>query len=203
MTQNLAELERSPVLTDSFVELAGRVPTTDEFAEMAERWVQNPADRISSQLDELAVLYNGRIDRTTFYDFNGRNHQFDTFATRDADGEELEEIYTVYSRFSSQEQGYVREYSVTVLEADGHSYHMGIGRDGLSIQSTRQGGRAEVVDVEERDRLVMDFLYRSLIATVRTTDRPLQERQDADLDALIKLEQRTYDGRRKVVTATE
>lgn len=198
MIQLTIEQERTTLPTDSFVALAERVPTQEEIVEMAERWTEDPAQRIAGQLDELALLYDGRTDRTTFYDFNGRNHQYDTFATRDADGELLEEIYTIHSSYSAS-HGYARAYSVTVLEGERAAYRMTVARGELGIMR----GDEPVLDQDERDRLVTDFLYRSLIATVRSTDRSSDERIDADLDALIKLERRTYDGRRKVVTATE
>jgi hypothetical protein len=197
MTQTV-EQERTVGQVESFVAVAERVPTQEEIVEMAELWTQDPAERIARQLDELALLYDGRTDRHTFYDFQGRNHQYDTFATRDADGDQLEEIYTIYSSYSAS-HGHVRTYSLKVLEGQEAAYRMTVAGGELTV--LREG--EPVLDEAERDRLVTDFLYRSLIATVRTTDRSFQDRIDADLDALIKLEKRTYDGRRKVVTATD
>lgn len=197
MTQTTRERERTSVPTDSFVQLAERVPTELEIAELADQWVQNPAERIASQLDELALLYDGRTERQTFYDFQGRNHQFDSFATRDASGNQLEEIYTVYAKYSSL-HGSTRDYSVTVLNEAAEHYRLSVSNGELSVK--RANSDREVVDSAEREALITDFLYRSLIATVRTTDRGVEERESADLDALIKLEQRFY-GRRKVTSA--
>ena len=197
MLRTAVERERVSAPTQSFVELAERVPTADEMVELATQWVENPAVRIASQLDELAFLYDGRTDRQTFYDFNGRNHQFDSFATRDAAGGELEEIYTVYTKYSAQ-HGTTKTYAVTVLAGSEEGYRMAVSEGELSIRRARTN--SEVTDESERDALVVDFLYRSLIATVRTTDRDISQREDADLDALIKLERRFYDGR-KVVSA--
>ncbi len=197
MTQTTLERERTMVPTDSFVKLAERVPTETEIAELAGRWVQDPAERIASQLDELALLYDGRTERQTFYDFQGRDHQFDSFATRDASGNELEEIYTVYSKYSAQ-HGSTREYSVTVLNEAAEHYRLTVTGGELSVR--RASSDHEVVDPSEREALITDFLYRSLIATVRTTDRGVAEREAADLDALVKLERRFYGGR-KVTSA--
>jgi len=192
--------ERTSRQTESFVAVAERVPTQDEITEMAERWTQDPAERIASQLDELAVLYDGRTDRQTFYDFQGRNHQYDVFATRDASGDRLEEVYTIHSSYSAL-HGHAKEYSVTVLDIDGRNaaYRMSVAKGELAIHR----GRRQVFDSAERDRLVTDFLYRSLIATVRTAERSLEAREDADLDALIKLERRMHDGRRKAMAYDE
>jgi hypothetical protein len=200
MTQRTIEQERINAPTDSFVAVAERVPTNEEIVEMAEQWTNDPAERIASQLDELAVLYDGRTDRTTFYDFQGRNHQYEVFATRDAAGEQLEEVYTILSSYSAL-HGHTKAYSVTVLDVDGRNaaYRLSVTKGELAVFQ----GMQPVHSVEERDRLVADFLYRSLVATVRTTERSFEAREDADLDALIKLERRLYDGRRKVVARDE
>lgn len=200
MTQRTIEQERINAPTNSFVAVAERVPTNEEIIEMAEQWTKDPAERIASQLDELAVLYDGRTDRTTFYDFQGRSHQYDAFATRDAAGEQLEEVYTIHSSYSAW-HGQAKTYSVTVLDLDGQNaaYRMSVANGELAVHR----GEEPVRDPEERDRLVTDFLYRSLIATVRTTERSFEAREDADLDALIKLERRSYGGRRKVVARDE
>lgn len=200
MTHVAIEQERIIAPTDSFVAVAERVPTNEEIVEMAELWTTDPAERIASQLDELAVLYDGRTDRTTFYDFQGRSHQYDTFATRDAAGEQLEEVYTIHSSYSAL-HGHAKAYSVTVLDVDGRkaAYRMSVAKGELAIHR----GEKPVLESAERDRLVTDFLYRSLIATVRSTERSPGAREDADLDALVKLEQRTYDGRRKAMAYDE
>lgn len=200
MTQRTIEQERINAPTDTFVAVAQRVPSNEEILEMAELWTTDPAERIASQLDELAVLYDGRTDRTMFYDFQGRNHQYDAFATRDASGEQLEEVYTIHSSYSAL-HGHTKDYSVTVLDVDGRNaaYRMSVAKGNLAIYR----GKQPVVDSAERDRLVTDFLYRSLIATVRTTERSPEAREDADLDALVKLERRMHDGRRKSMAYDE
>ena len=90
-----------------------------------------------------------------------------------------------------------------MLGEDGsEGYHMTIQGDQLSIQVARAGISLEVTDSDARDQYVEDFFYRSLIATVRSTERDSAERDAADLDALAKLHHRLYQGP-KVVTSVD
>ena len=200
MTQTL-ERESTQVPNVSFVALAEQVPTREELLELTGLYVENPAHRIMRQLDELAILYDGRTDRTTDYDFNGRNMQFDVFATRDAAGDALEEIYTIQSQYSSQ-HGYVTSYGISVLEAGQQCYRMTVRGGELRIQTQIGSGMAEVTDPEQRERYIEDFIWRSIVATIRTTGRDPQERELADLDSLAKLHMRLYQGP-KVVTPVD
>ncbi len=203
MTQKTAEHETVHPSVHSFVQRAEKVPTADEIIELAELYLANPVEQITVQFDDLARLYDGRTDRATDYNYAGRSMQYDIFATRDAEGDKLEEIYTIRSQYSSI-HGEVRTYGVNVLDENGHDYYRMIIRKDDSRQDVFSilVNDSEVTDAARREQYITDFLYRSLIATVRSTDRTPQERMEADEDALIKLQHRLYHGP-KVVTSID
>lgn len=179
----------------SFLEYVKQQLDQNAIDEVAELWVDNPGERIAHQLDELSQLYSGRTDRETYHWSNSVD-ELNTFATRDAKQEQLEEIYTIYDRYSSAQSDYqTREYVVSVLGEDGYRIHVLADQ---SVQVYNYPGRAQdqVRDADEEADKIRDFFYRSLIATVRTTDRDPAARKLADQDAIGKLEVRLYGGRK-------
>ncbi len=203
MTQTTIEHEAAHSVKESFISKAENALTDDEIIELAELYLENPVEQITRQFDDLAQLYEGRTDRQTDYDFAGRSMQFDIFATRDAAAGALEEIYATRTQYSSV-HGQVRTYGITVLDQDGNeNYSMTIRKD-TARQDTFDvfASGAAVTDAVRREQYITDFLYRSLIATVRSTDRTPQERVAADEDALTKLQHRLYRGP-KVVTSID
>ncbi len=203
MTQTTVEHETAYSSKESFVAKAEHSLSENEIIELAEQYLNNPVEQITRQFDDLAQLYEGRTDRLTDYDFAGRSMQFDIFATRDAEAGALEEIYATRTQYSSI-HGQVRTYAITVLGQDGNeSYSMAIAKDAARQDRFDIFASGVVVtDAVRREQYITDFLYRSLIATVRSTDRTPQERMEADEDALAKLHQRLYRGP-KVVTSID
>jgi len=165
-------------------------------------WALEPSERIRSQLETLADVYQGRSDRQTMR-WRGATHEFTEFATRDDACTKLDEIYTIHDTYSVAAKDYRRrEYAVDLFLDDAHHRLVVSADDELTVFADDGHAMHEVLDEEERETIVTDFFFRSLVAAVRNEERTDDERAAADTDAQTKLHLRRYGGP-KVTSATE
>ena len=167
--------------------------------------IEHSLDQVGAEIVQwhamLSEAYRYRTDEMTFR-WKGNIESFTTFATRDAAGDAIEEIYTLHDRYSIGLKPYhVRTLAVDIF-TDGHT-RIVVGPDGTVETFTFDGDTPrQVTDSTQAASVTDEFFYRSLIAIERVNRRSATERQLADQDALSKLHYRMYGGP-KVTTSEE
>lgn len=167
----------------------------DELSAAMDELYTHPAERIKHEFEALSELYRARSIRDTDQTAHG-SVEYTMFATRTADGSQLEEVFTQIDERSTANKDYCRTTNQIDLLDDGERMaRITLGPAG-EVSVVSADGRAE-------QDVLLDFSYRTVIAELRHAQRSPEEQAEANDSAQRQLNQRVYGSEAPTRAAVE